>query len=181
MTSSRIARLTTRHVVLVGLMGSGKTTVGLLLAARLGRAFVDNDVVLETRTGRTAREIATALGAEALHLREAEALVFALSGAVPAVVAAAAAAPLEPFAAAAMRVHDVIYLRATPDVLAARLARAPGDDHHRPFVADDARAVLDAQFAARDERYRALATLVVDAGVEGPEAVVDEVSAALAP
>src|SRR5438552_11350746 len=132
MTSSRIARLTTRHVVLVGLMGSGKTTVGLLLAARLGRAFVDNDVVLEARTGQTAREIAAAEGAEALHLREAEALVVALSTPAAAVVAAAAAAPLEPVAAAAMRVHEVVYLRATPMVLAARLARAP-DDHHRPF------------------------------------------------
>jgi shikimate kinase len=177
MTSTRTSK---RHVVLVGLMGSGKSTVGLLLAARLGRVFVDNDVVLETRTGHSAREIAAAEGADALHLREAEALVFALSTPEPAVVAAAAAAPLEPFAAAAMRVHDVVYLRATPVVLAARLARAP-DDRHRPFVADDARAVLEAQFAARDERYRALATLVVDAGVEGPGAIVDEVSAALAP
>jgi hypothetical protein len=41
--------------------------------------------------------------------------------------------------------------------------------------------VLEAQFAARDERYRALATQVVEAGVEGPGAIVDEVSAALAP
>jgi shikimate kinase len=177
MTSTRTSA---RHVVLVGLMGSGKTTVGLLLAARLGRAYVDNDVVLEARTSRSAREIAAAEGAEALHLREAEALVVALSTPAPAVVAAAAAAPLEPAAAAAMRFHDVVYLRATPDVLAARLARAP-DDRHRPLVADDARAVLEEQFAARDERYRALATLVVDAGVEAPATIVDEVSAALAP
>nr|MDP9334208.1 hypothetical protein [Actinomycetota bacterium] len=161
----------------------GKTTVGLQLAARLERTFVDNDVVLESRTGHTAREIAAADGADALHLHEAEALVFALSSIVPAVVAAAAAAPMESFAAAVMSLHDVVYLRATPPVLAARIARAP-DDGHRPFVADDARATLAAQFAAqfeaRDERYRALATLVVDADVERPEAVVDEISSALA-
>jgi len=53
----------TRHLVLVGLMASGKTTVGQTLAARLGRPFVDNDVVLERRTGRSAREIAAADGA----------------------------------------------------------------------------------------------------------------------
>jgi shikimate kinase len=172
-------RTSTRHVVLVGLMGSGKTTVGLALAARLGRTFVDNDVVLETRTGQSAREIAAAEGAEALHLREAEALVFALSRRVPAVIAAAAAAPMEAFAAAAMRSQDVVYLRATPLVLESRLARAP-DDGHRPFVTDDARAVLETQFAARDGRYRALATLVVDADVEGPEAIVEEITSALA-
>ena len=169
----------TRHVVLVGLMASGKTTVGRLLAARLGRPFVDNDVVLESRTGRSAREIAAEEGAAALHLREADALVDALASPVPAVIAAAAAAPLEPPAAAAMQAHDVVYLRATPDVLAARLARAP-DDGHRPFVDGDARAVLAEQFAARDERYRALATLVVDANADAPEAVVDEIISALA-
>ena len=173
----------TRHVVLVGLMGSGKTTVGRLLADRLDRAFVDNDVVLERRTGRTARAIAAAEGADALHLREAEALVFALSSNVAAVIAAAAAAPMEPIAAAAMSSHDVVYLRAMPPVLAARIARVP-DDRHRPFVAGDAPGTLEAQFAAqfaaREELYRALATLFVDAGVGGPEAVVDEISSALA-
>jgi shikimate kinase len=169
----------TRHVVLVGLMASGKTTVGRLLAARLGRPFVDNDVVLESRTGRSAREIAAEAGAAVLHLREAEALVDALASPVPTVIAAAAAAPLEPPAAAAMQAHDVVYLRATPDALAARLARAP-DDGHRPFVDGDARAVLAEQFAARDEPYRALATLVVDANGDVPEAVVDEIISALA-
>jgi len=173
----------TRHVVLVGLMGSGKTTVGILLADRLDRMFVDNDVVLESQTGQPAREIAAAAGADALHLREAEALLFALSSNVAAVIAAAAAAPMEAFAAAVMSRHEVVYLRAPPTVLAARIARIP-DDHHRPFVAGGApgtlAAQLAAQLAARDERYRSLATLVVDAGVDGPEAVVDEISAALA-
>jgi shikimate kinase len=173
----------TRHVVLVGLMGSGKTTVGRLLADRLDRTFVDNDVVLERQTGRTARAIAVAEGADALHLREAEALVFALSSNVAAVIAAAAAARMEPFAAAAMSLHDVVYLRVMPPVLAARIAGVP-DDRHRPFVAGGAPRTLEAQFAAqfaaRDERYRALATVVVDAGEGGPEAVVDEISSALA-
>jgi shikimate kinase len=179
---------TTRHVVLVGLMASGKTTVGEPLAARLGRPFVDNDVVLQARTGRTARQIADAEGADALHRHEAEALVEALAGPVPAVVAAAAAAPLDATAAAALRSHDVIYLRATPAVLAARLAHAPVTDDHRPFVRHDdhpsagrgTRAVLDEQFAARDERYRALAMLTVDADGAGHAAIVDEITAALA-
>jgi len=171
----------TRHVVLVGLMASGKTTVGEPLAERLGRPFVDNDVVLEARTGRTARQIASAEGADALHRHEAEALVDALAGSVPAVVAAAAAAPLDPVAATALRSHDVVYLRATPAVAAARLARALIADDHRPFVEDvGARALLEEQFVARDERYRALAMLTVDADRDGYLAIVDEISAALA-
>ena len=165
------------HVVLIGLMASGKSTIGRLLAVRWGRPFVDNDEVLVALTGMSAREIATAQGADVLHRYEAEALVSALASPVPAVVAAAAAAPLEPTTVAAMAGHDVVYLRAAPAVLADRLRRAP-DDAHRPFVAADAGAVIEAQFAARDERYRALATLVVDANRESG-LVVDEISSAL--
>ncbi len=169
-----------RHVVLLGLMASGKSTVGRVLAERLHRHFVDNDAQLLARTGQTAREIAESEGTDRLHLREAEALVDALSRPVPAVVAAAAGAPLEPSAAAAMRAHDIVYLRARPVVLAARLAQVPAHDDHRPFVADDPCAVLDAQFAARDEGYRALATVTVDADAT-PAAIASEIISALAP
>ena len=44
-----------RHIVLVGMMGAGKTTVGHRLAARLGRRMVDSDELIEARTGRTVR------------------------------------------------------------------------------------------------------------------------------
>jgi shikimate kinase len=166
-------------------MASGKTTIGELLAARLGRPFVDNDVLLQQRTGRSAREIADTEGAKALHAREAEALAAALESTVPAVIAAAAAAPVEPVGAAALRAHEVVYLRARPDVLARRLATEHADDNHRPFVGGDAptdaEQLLEAQFAARDEPYRALATVTVDAGVGSPEAVVAEIISALAP
>jgi shikimate kinase len=164
----------TRHVVLVGLMASGKSTVGTLLAARLGQAFVDNDVALEARTGRSASEIVAADGADALHALEASTLLDALDGTEPAVVAAAAAAVLEPSVVASLRNHVVVYLRAAPEVLAARIRNETDDDGHRPFVADDAGRVLAEQFAARDERYRRIATLVVDAG-GGAERVVDEI------
>jgi shikimate kinase len=168
-----------RHVVLIGLMGSGKSTVGRPLAATLGRPFVDNDTRLEERTGQTAREVAAAEGADALHVREAEVLVEALASRVVAVVAAAAAAPMEANAAAAMRVHAVVYLRSSPEVLAARIERASVGDDHRPFVGADPLTVLSAQFAARDDRYQALAMLVVDAD-RPVDVIVDEISAALA-
>jgi shikimate kinase len=165
-------------------MASGKSTIGRALAVRMRRPFVDNDDSLEVRTGQTAREIADAQGADALHALEAETLLVALEGQVAAVIAAAAAAPMEARAAAAMRAHDVVYLRAAPDLLAGRLARSPHGDDHRPFVgaADgaDLKEVLVAQFAERDDRYRALATLVVDVGAETPDRTVEKISAALA-
>lgn len=167
-------------MVLFGLMASGKSTIGQLLARRLDRAFLDNDAVLKDRTGHTAREIAASEGADGLHRLEAEALVASLQSPTPAVIGAAAAAPLEPQAAAALRDRDVcaVYLHVAPDVLAARLRREP-DDGHRPFVAADALALLRAQYAARDPRYRELATIVVEAGSSTPEAVAGEISAAL--
>ena len=176
-----------RHVVLFGLMASGKSTIGRLLAERLGRAFLDNDAVLQERTGQTAREIAATDGVDGLHHREAEALVASRQSPVPAVIGAAAAAPFEPLAGAALRDQSTgrfpgvlaVYLHVRPEVLVARLQREP-DDGHRPFTAADAPAVLAAQYAARDPGYRALAALVVEAGDSTPDAVVDEISAALA-
>ena len=169
----------TRHVVLIGLMASGKSTIGPRLAVRIGRPFLDNDVMLEARTGRSAREIAAADGADALHRQEADALIDALSASIPAVIAAAAAAPMEPDVAGALARHVVVYLRAAPAVLAARIERAPADDDHRPFVADDARAVLVEQFAARDGRYRELAGLTVDTEWGTTEAIVELIASAL--
>jgi shikimate kinase len=161
-------------------MASGKTTVGRLLSARLGRPFVDNDVALEERTGRSAREIAADDGADALHALEAEALVDALDRPEPAVVAAAAAAATEPQVEAALRRHDVVYLRAAPEVLAARIENNT-DDGHRPFVVDDPARVLAGQFEARDARYHELVTLIVDAGDNDPERVVDAIVDGLSP
>jgi shikimate kinase len=165
------------HVVLIGLMGSGKSTVGRPLAARLGVAFVDNDVMLERRTGRPARDIAETDGVEALHRLERAGLAEALSDPVPAVITAAASAPLIR-GAELLAGHHVVYLHAAPSTLAQRLAHGSG---HRPFVeAGDTLELLREQYAARDPIYRMLATTIVDAG-ESPEAVVEAITRAVAP
>ena len=71
-------------------MGTGKTTVGAALAQRLGRQFLDNDVLLERRTGKTAAELRRGLGENALHQVEAEVLLTCLAVRPVAVIAAAA-------------------------------------------------------------------------------------------
>ncbi len=168
--------MTARHLVLTGLMGSGKTSVGRVLAARLGRPFVDNDVTLFRRTGRSARDIEADKGADALHRAEADALVEALGADAPAVVGAAAATIEDPAVRSALGAHDVVYLCAPPEILAPRAEH--DDDSHRPFVAGGALEVLRAQFSHRDPLYRATATVVVDAARPVDE-VVAAVSAAL--
>ena len=170
------------HLVLVGLMASGKTTVGHLLATSLDRRFVDNDDMLFRRTGHTARDIADDAGSTALHDAEADILVAALSEPDPAVIGAAAGAVLEPDARRALEGHFIVYLRATPEVLADRIeANIAGqlDDGHRPFVTENALEVLREQAAERDGPSRPLATLIVDAARD-PAVTAREISTAFA-
>jgi shikimate kinase len=164
-----------RHVVLVGLMGAGKSTVGRALAARLGQPFVDNDDALQRRTGRSARDIAAADGVDALHAQEAATLLATLEATEPAVIAAAAAAVLDPAVAAALPAHYVVYLRAAPVALAVRVAA--DDNAIRPTGDRPPAEVLHDQFAQRDAVYTAQASLVVDA-TQPIDAIVASISAA---
>ena len=76
------------HVVLMGLMGSGKSTLGVPLARRLGRPYVDNDRQLELRTGQTAHTLAAAVGMDELHRDEAATLLDSIASEEPAVISA---------------------------------------------------------------------------------------------
>src|SRR5687767_1029511 len=110
------------HIVLVGLMGAGKSTVGSLLAQRLQREFFDNDVLLERRTGQTAKSIRRDLGEDELHRIEAEVLLECLSTQPVAVIAAAASTVLDPQVRETLRdAAFVIWLRADLRALTERL------------------------------------------------------------
>jgi shikimate kinase len=162
------------HIVLVGTMGAGKTTVGRPLAQRLGRPFVDSDAALQAHTGRTAAEIARHDGVDALHRLEVDALVEALADTPPSVIAAAGSvgevANLRALLPPGTR---VVWLRARP----ATLKRRAPSGKHRPFVSDpEAVARLDAQ---RRDAYAALADAVVDTDEGTPNELVDAVVTAL--
>jgi len=87
-----IARLPAR-VALIGFMGSGKTTIGRLLAARLGYAFLDLDEQIERQRGQSIRQIFETEGEEAFRLLERDALA-ALASRRQVVVAAGGGAPM---------------------------------------------------------------------------------------
>ncbi|MET1001521.1 MAG: shikimate kinase [Acidimicrobiia bacterium] len=164
-----------RHVVLVGLMGSGKSSIGRPLARRVGREYLDNDDVLELRTGHTAREIASDRGLDALHEEEANAFREMLADPKPAVIGAAASVVVDPGIRDLLREHDVVWLDTDLDHLARRVDA--GD--HRPFLGDDRRAALQAQWDARAPFYREVASLVVHPDREDDERIVDEIAQAL--
>ena len=158
-------------------MGAGKSTVGRALAARLGTTFLDNDEYLEGHSGRTAAEIATSDGADALHRAEAAGLLAALTGDPTGVVAgvvAAAGSVVDDEAVRARLARDdvtVVWLRAHPSTLRRRALSGS----HRPFVHGDP-STLTRIDTARRPHYTALADVVVDVDEQSPSEIVDEIA-----
>ncbi|HEX6237089.1 MAG TPA: shikimate kinase [Acidimicrobiales bacterium] len=144
------------HVVLVGPMAVGKSTVGHLLAERLGRPLRDSDEDLLAERGVTGAEVAVREGVDALHRWEASHLLRALAGDRPAVIAAAASVVDDPACRAALRAAFVVWLRAPVELLVDRLG---DDDHRRRLGATDVGDLI----RTRAPRYAAVADAAVDA------------------
>jgi len=160
----------TRHVVLVGLMGAGKSAVGRRVAARLVRPFSDSDAVVEDRTGRTVGEIWRLDGEAAFRAMEADALRAALADPTPSVIAAAGGTVIDEGNRAAMQEAEavVIWLRADPTTLLGRVQH--GD--HRPLLDEDAAGTL----ARLHEERRALYEEVADAVIDVDDLDLDQVA-----
>jgi shikimate kinase len=164
-------------IVLVGLMGSGKTSVGTRLAAVLGRNYRDSDDELEERYGQTAAEQAERYGAEVLHEREAALLREAVAERPPVVAAAAASIADDEGCRAILTGAGayVIWLDAPPHVLVRRI----GSHDHRPHFHSDPAVMLAAHYAQRAPRFRELADLTVDVSVINPDEATAAIVAAL--
>jgi shikimate kinase len=158
-------------LVLVGLMGAGKSVVGGLVAGELGWEMVDVDVAITARTGSTVRELWEAGGEAAYRLLESEVVLDALAAGVPAVIAAPGGVVLNPAVRTALGGAFVVWLRAAPDVLAGRVR--PGD--HRPLLGDDPLAVLTFMAVDRSELYEAVADAIIDTDALDPGTVADRV------
>lgn len=164
------------HLVLVGLMGSGKTTVGRRVAKTLGRPFGDSDQVIEAATGRTVRDIWLADGEPVFRALETDALRSALAADTPSVIAAAGGIVLSFENRTILKDADafVVWLTADPSILVVRAQR--GD--HRPLLDGDAEAALLAMATERESLYRDVADVTVDAGERSADDVADAVVAA---
>jgi shikimate kinase len=156
------------HVVLVGPMGVGKSTIGRKVAALLGRPLRDSDDDLHAQRGIRGRELAQAEGVDALHRWEAEHLLRSLRSSEPSVVAAAASVVDVPEAVAALAEPFVVWLRAPVPVLAGRIRAT---DHRRDLGAD-AEARMSELEARRHDGYAGVADVAVDSGGAGPDDVV---------
>jgi shikimate kinase len=166
---------TSERIVLIGMMGSGKSTVGALLAARCAWRYVDNDDDVRRLTDQEPTEVISTGGEAELHAAEAAAFMRAIGEPGPVVIAAAAAVVMDATCAAALRSQaSVVYLRARPDTLRQRIGSGAG----RRQDATDL-DWLNARDRERDDVYRALATLTVDVDALSPEDVVEQIVVSL--
>lgn len=120
------------HLSIIGFMGSGKTTVGRLLAQRLGRPFVDTDAMVEEKLGRPIAQIFSELGEEVFREAEQEALSDALRPDEPIVLSTGGGTPCAEGAMEWLRRRSlVVALQPPVELLVARLSAMPQE---RPML-----------------------------------------------
>lgn len=158
---------------LIGMPGVGKSTVGVLLAKRIGYGFVDTDVLIQQRAEATLQTILARDGYRAL--RELEASVLLTLSLDHNVIATGGSAV---YSADAMQhllaAGPVVYLRAEIDVLLARVS-----DLCKRGVASPSGHSLGDVYAERTPLYARYATHTVDAGDAAPEQIADLIIAQL--
>ncbi len=161
-------------IVLVGMPGCGKSTIGRLLARRLHLDFSDSDHVIETRLGCSIRGYFDSHGEAAFRDVEQEVLADLLGRQPGGVLATGGGAVLRQANRMAMRAAaHVVYLKATPEEIMRRVRH----DTKRPLLqVEDPLQRLRDLHATRDPLYREVAHTVVDAGHGSAATVVNLIS-----
>jgi len=161
--------------VLVGPPGAGKTTVGQLLAARLGVEFRDVDHDIEVSAGKPIAEIFVDDGEDAFRAQEVAAVATALAE-HGGVLALGGGAVLSPVTRQRLAGHRVVYLEVGLSDAVARVGLAKD----RPVLALNPRATLRHLLEQRRPLYTEVATVTVNTDGRPPEEVTDEVADRLA-
>ena len=157
-----------RNLVLIGMMGCGKTTVGGLLARRLGRELVDTDAYIEAQAGRSIPELFAAEGEAGFRARERSAAE-ELSRRRGLVIACGGGLPTQPEAMAALKESGLVFW----------LRRDPGATYDSGVLGDrplaqDGRAAFLERFAQREPVYRRWADHIIT-DFSSPEATADAI------
>jgi shikimate kinase len=153
-------------IVLVGAPGSGKSTVGALLAARLGVPFRDVDAVIVERIGKSITEIFIDDGEAAFRALEEQLTAELLP--LPGVLSLGGGAVLSATTRAALRDHRVIWLR----VGLAQSVKRVGLDTARPLLLGNVRGTLRKLLDERAGLYREVSTQAIDTDNAIPAEIV---------
>ncbi|MDQ2729132.1 MAG: shikimate kinase [Actinomycetota bacterium] len=167
---------TVPRVFLVGMMGAGKSTVGSILACRLGWRYRDSDDEIVAQRGLTVPEIWRTEGEPAFRAEEGTVLRAAAASLQPVVVAVGGGALLEVANRAVLAEAGlVVWLRADVATLASRVGSGEG----RPLLDGDAPAALTRIYEQRRSVYQTVAEVTIDVDGRSPDAVADVVVGAL--
>ena len=153
-----------KHIVLVGLMGSGKSSVGRHLAAQLDREFVDTDKKVEALAGKSVRDIFLEDGEDNFRLLETKVVQQVLKNEKTSVIAAAGGVVTRSDNRdALLRSRNagqcvVVWLRANTDELLQRVQKGV----HRPLLDNDPRGTLASMEETRTPMYEEVASVIVD-------------------
>ena len=165
-------------IFLIGYRGAGKSTVGRVLAERLGWAFVDADQIVEERAGKTIREIFAKEGETGFRNKES-AVLADLCTRSNTVVATGGGIVLRDENRARIRAHGfAAWLTAGPPVLWARMQADPSTAARRPALAGGGLIEVQELLAAREPWYKACADIEVPVASLSPEQAADAILAA---
>ena len=165
-------------IFLIGLRGSGKTTVGRALAKRSGLPFRDADAELEARAGRSIRDIFLTDGEAAFRDLEEQTLN-GLIARGPAVIATGGGVVLREANRARLRAAGkVIWLIAEADALWQRMHADSATVEQRPDLSCGGLAEIQEQMRLREPLYRSIADLIIDTGGRSPEEIATDILAA---
>jgi shikimate kinase len=153
------------RIILIGMMGAGKSTIGASLSTLTGWPYIDNDQVVEQMVGIPTRDLLQQRGVEALRTAESAAAIEVLTRPAPLIAGAAAGIVLDPGVSA--QVHDgafVVFLKARIETLAKRV-----EGTYRPWLGDDPEATLRKLYVGREPLYEKMADLVLDVDDTTPD------------
>jgi shikimate kinase len=158
----------TQRILLIGMMGAGKTTAGRLTAQALGWGYLDSDAEVEAATGLTVPELFARDGETVFRDAEARALQLACASTGEVVVSVAGGAVLRAENRELIKSCGiVVWLRARPETLAARVGSGAG----RPLLDTDPATALRQLDDVRRPLYAELADLVIDVDDLAPATV----------
>jgi len=163
------------NIVLVGLSGSGKSTVARLLARRLGWRFVDTDQAIQREAGMSVQEIFRVQGEPAFRQYEADAVVDACRRSRQVIATGGGAVVAEVNRAHLLDGNLVIYLESSPETLAARLSRNIGREP-RPLLEDADLVSRLAELGRQREQHYRCAHHIVQTDQRTPREVVDVIA-----
>ena len=165
------------HLVLVGLMGTGKSTVGRRIAHKLGWEFLDTDDEVCRTTGRTIRQIFEEQGEAEFRRIEHQVFSQALSSTRPHVIAAAGGVVVRPDNRELLAtVPVVVWLTAPLSVLLERIgARSSKAEGHRPLIDGDPATRLQKLYSEREALYREVSTIEIDVSGSDIAEVIDRI------